>query len=141
FWIDGREGAYRTAVIGENDLVVGFVVHDAVQAAFFDLDLLDYGKRLQIEHGDGRIAAIGCKAVTRLGGDAGAVQARRVRNVPQYFARWAVDHHHVSSARNEHTAGGGFDGDVVRAAVAFDVELFYFELLRMPAGREDADCN
>jgi hypothetical protein len=42
----------------------------------------------------------------------------------------------VGGTGNEHAAGGGFDGDVVRAALAFDIELFNLERLRMPdAGR------
>ena len=94
-----------------------------------DLDLLDHRQRLQIEHRDGLVAAVRRKAVTGLGGDAGAVHARRVRNVAEHFARGAFDHHHVGGARNEHAARGGFDGDVVRAAVALDIELLDLERL------------
>ena len=37
------------AVIGEDDLVVGLVVHDAVEAGA-NLDRLDHGEGLQVEH-------------------------------------------------------------------------------------------
>ena len=123
-------------------LVVGLVVHDAVETGA-DHDPLDHGQRLQIEHRDGHVAAVGRKAVTGLGGDAGAVHARRVRNVAEHFARSAFDHHHVGGTRNEHVARGGFDGDVVRAAVPFDIELFNLERLRVPdAGRgKKAGCR
>ena len=105
-----------------------------------DLDLLDHRQRLQIEHRDGLVAAVRREAVAGLGGDAGAVHARRVRNVAEHFAGGAFDHHHVGGARHEHAARGGFDGDVVRAAVAFDIELFNLERLRVPdAGRGKAD--
>ena len=50
--IDRGESADRAAVIGQNDLVVGLIVHDAVETGA-DLDLLDHRQRLQIEHGDG----------------------------------------------------------------------------------------
>ena len=69
------------------------------------------------------------------------MHARRVRNVAEHLARGAVDHHHVGGARHEHAARGGFDGDVVGAAVAFDVELLDLERLRVPdAGRGEAGC-
>ena len=60
------------------------------------------------------------------------MHARRVRNVAEHLARGAFDHHHVGGARHEHAARGGFDGDVVRAAVALDIELFNLERLRVP---------
>ena len=80
-----------------------------------DLDLLDDRQRLQVEHRDGLVAAVRREAVTGLGGEAGAVHARRVRDVAEHLAGGAVDHHHVRAARHEHAAGGGFDGDVVGA--------------------------
>src|ERR1019366_10536022 len=97
---------------------------DAVET-LADLDLFDHRQRLQIEHGDRPIAAIGRKAVTSLGGDAGAMHARRVRNVTEHFAGGAFDHHHVGAARNEHATRGGFDGDIVGASVALDIVLFH----------------
>ena len=72
-----------------------------------DLDLLDHRQRLQIEHRDGLVAAVRREAVARLGGDAGAMHARRVRDVAEHFARGAVDDHHVGAARHEHAARGG----------------------------------
>ena len=77
-----------------------------------------------------------------LGGDAGAVHARRVWNVAEHFAGGAFDHHHVVGTRHEHAARGGFDGDIVGAAIAFDVELFDLErLCRRDAGRGKAGCR
>src|SRR5882757_1685011 len=64
----------RTAVIGQDDLVVGLVVHDAVEAGA-NLDLLEHGQCLQIEHRHGHVAAVGREAVTSLGGEPGAVHA------------------------------------------------------------------
>ena len=140
-WIERGEGADRAAVIRQDDLVVGLIVHDAVEAGA-DLDLPEHRQRLQIEHGDGLVAAVGGEAVTSLGSDAGAMHARRVRNVAKYFAYGAFDHHHVVGTGNEHAACGGFDGDVVRAALAFDVELFNLERLRVPdAGRGKDGCE
>src|SRR5262249_39844510 len=46
FGIDRGEGSYRTAVIGEDNLVIGLVIHDSVETAGFNLDLLDHGQRL-----------------------------------------------------------------------------------------------
>ena len=44
--------------------------------------------------------------------------------------------------RNEHASRGGFDGDVVRASVALDIELFNLERLRVPdVGRGKAACE
>ena len=92
----------------------------------------DDGQRLQVEHGDGLIAPVGREAVARLAGDACTVYTRRVRNVAEDRAGGAFDHHHVGATRHEHAAGGGLDGDVVGAAVAFDdeVEFFNSECLR-----------
>ena len=132
--IERGESADGAAVIGQNDLVVGLVVHDAVEA-LADLDLLDYRQRFQIEHGDGAIAAIRCKAVTSLGGDARAMHARRVGNVAEHFAGGAFHHHHVAGTRNEHAPRGGFGGHIVGASVALDVELLNLERLRVPGGR------
>src|ERR1700730_1891171 len=99
-------------------------------------------QRLQIEHRDGHVAAVGRKAVTGLGGDAGAMHAWRVRNVAEHFARSAFNHHHVGGTRNEHVTRGGFDGDVVRAAIPFDIEFFNLERLRVPdAGYGKAGCR
>src|ERR1700694_3382399 len=97
-------------------------------------------QRLQIEHRDGRVAAVGRKAVAGLGGDAGAVHAHGVRNVAEYFTGGAFDHHHVVGARNEHATGGGFDGDIIGASVPFNIEFFNLERLRVPEiGRGKAD--
>ena len=101
--IDRGQRADRAAVIRQDDLVVGLVVHDAVETGAH-LDLLEHGQRLQIEHGDGLVAAVRREAVTGLGGDAGAVHARRVRNVAEHFAGGAFDHHHVG-ARATRTRG------------------------------------
>jgi len=125
-------------VIREDDLVVGLVVHDAVET-WADLDLLEHVQRLQIEHGHVLIAAVGREAVTGLGGKSGAVHPWGVRNVAQHLAGRAIDHHHVRATRNEDAAGGRFDCDVIGAAVPFDVELFYFEGLRVDARRAQAD--
>ena len=139
--IDRGEGADRAAVIREDDLVVGLIVHDAVETGT-DLDLLDHRQRLQIEHRDGLVAAVGREAVTSLRGEAGAVHARRVRNVAEHFARSAFDYHHVGATRHEHAARRGFDGDVIRPSVAFDIELLDLERLRASdAGREQAHCG
>src|SRR6185295_19565146 len=129
--IDRRERACRPAVIGEDDLVVRFVVHDAVEPRA-DLDLLDYGQRLQVEHRDGLIAAVGREAVAGFGRDPGAVHAGCVRDVPEDFAGRAFDDHHVRRTGYEHASRGSLDGDVVRAALAFDVELLDLEGLRVP---------
>ena len=68
--------------------------------------------------------------------------ARRVRNIAEYLACGAFDHHHVVGTRNEHAARAGFGGDVVRAAIAFDIELFNLERLRVPdAGRGKSCCQ
>ena len=64
--------------------------------------------------------------------DAGAMYARRVRKVAEHFAARAIDDHHVSTTRHEHAPGRGFDGNVVRAALAFNVEFFNLERLRVP---------
>jgi hypothetical protein len=40
----------------------------------------------------------------------------------------------------EHAACGRFDGDVVRATVAFDIELFNLERLRVPDARRGNAC-
>ena len=62
--------------------------------------------------------------MTSLGGDAGPVHARRVRNVTEYLA------------------GGAFDGDIVRATVSLNIELFNLERLRVPGvGRGQHDCE
>src|ERR1022692_878845 len=107
-----------------------------------DLNLPEHRQRLQIEHGDGLVAAVRREAVTSLGSDAGAMHTRRVRNVAKHFACGAFDHHHVAGTGNEHAARGGFDGDVVRAALAFDVEFFNLERLRVPdAGRGKDGCE
>jgi hypothetical protein len=63
------------------------------------------------------------------------MHAWRVRNVAEHFARGTFDHHHVGGTRHEHAARGGFDGDVVRAAFAFDIELLDLERLRVPDAR------
>src|SRR5262245_16640478 len=41
-----RESSYRTAVIREDNFVVGLIIHDAVETAGFNLNLLDHGQRL-----------------------------------------------------------------------------------------------
>ena len=137
--IDRSQSADRAAVIRQDDLVIGLIVHDAVETGP-DLDLFDHRQRLQIEHGDSLVAAIRRKAVTSLGGEAGAMHARRVRNITEYFAGGAFDHHHVGAARNKHTACGGFDGDIIRASVSLDIKLLNLERLPVPdAGRGKAD--
>ena len=139
--IDRGERTDRAAVIREDDLVVGLVVHDAVETGA-DLDLLDHRQRLQIEHRHGLVAAVGREAVTSLRGETGAVHARSVRNVAEHFARGAFDHHHMGGPRHEHAARSRFDGYIVRAAVAFDIELFNLERLCVPdAGRGQAGCG
>ncbi len=66
--------------------------------------------------------------------------ARCVRNIADHFARRAGDYHHVRGTRHEHAARRGFDGDIVGAAFALDVELFNLEGLRTGhAGRGKAD--
>jgi hypothetical protein len=48
----------------------------------------------------------------------------------------------VVGTRNEHPACCRFDGNVVRAAVTFDVEFFDLELLRVPDnGHGNARCE
>src|SRR5258708_35526414 len=90
----------------------------------------------------GVAAAVRREAVTRLGSDAGAMHARRIRNVAEYFACGAFDHHHVVGTGNEHAARGGFDGNVIRAPIALDVELFNLERLRVPdAGPGKDGCE
>jgi len=86
--------------------------------------------------------------VTGFGGEAGAVHARRVLDIAQHFARGAVHHHHVVGTRNEDAARGCFDGNVVGAAVAFDIELFNLERLCVPDawraeddGGNEGDCD
>src|SRR5262249_12285775 len=50
--------------------------------------------------------------------------------------------HHVVGPRYEHAASGGFDGNIVGAAIAVDIELFNLERLRLPdAGRSKAGCE
>ena len=82
--IERGERADRSTVIGEDDLVVGLVEHDPIEARA-DLDLFHDLERLQIEHRDGLVAAVGREAMAGLGGQAGAVHARRVRNVAEHF--------------------------------------------------------
>ncbi len=118
-------------MIRENDLVVRLVVHDAVKPALLDLDLLDDRQRLQIEHRHHRIAAVGGEAVAGFRRDARAVHSGRFRDLADDFAGFAVNDHHVRPARDEDAAGGRFDGDVIGSAIAFDVELFDFEVLRV----------
>jgi len=95
--IDGRERPNRPAVIGEDDLVVGLVVHDAVQSRA-NLDLLDDGKRLQIEHRDRLVARVGREAMTGFGGDTGAVYTWRIRDVAEHAPGRALHHHDVTGA-------------------------------------------
>ena len=123
----------------QNNLVVGLIVHDAVEARP-DFDLFDHCERLQIKHRDRLIPAIGRKAMTKLADQSRAVYAGRIGNVTGHFAGRAFDHHHVRGPRNEYPAGGRFDGDVVRAAIAFDIELLDLKSLRVPCkGRRKAD--
>ena len=82
--IDHHERPDGTAVVGENDLVVRLVEHDAVEAAALDFDLLEDGQRLQIEHRDGAVATVRREAVARLGCDADAVDAWCVLEIRQY---------------------------------------------------------
>src|SRR5258708_36392016 len=80
--------------------------------------------------------------MTSLGSNAGAMNARGVRNVAKYFASGAIDHHHVRCTGDEHAPRGGFDGHIVGAALALDVELFNLERLCGPDfGRDQADCK
>ena len=97
--------------------------------------MLDHGQRLQIEHRDGLVAAVGREAVTGLGGDAGAVHAGSVRNVADHRARGAVHDHHVRGTRYEHAACRLFHGDVVGATFTLDVESLHLECLRVADGR------
>ena len=128
-------------MICKDDLVIWLIVHNAVEAGA-DLDLLDHSQRLQIEHSDRLVAAVRREAVTRLGGDAGAMHTRGVLDVAEYFACGAFDHHHVAGTRNKHPPCGGFDGDIIRASVALDVELFNLERLCEPdVGHGKADCK
>ena len=137
--IDGRQRANRPAVIREDDLVVGLVVHDAVEA-WPHLDLLDHLQRLQVEHRHRLIAAVGREAVAGLRRDPDAVHARGVRNVGQDLAGRSLDHHHVGAPRHEHAARGRVDGDVVGPSVAFDVEFLDLERLCVrDAGYEGAE--
>jgi hypothetical protein len=139
--IDGGESADGAAVVREDDLVIRLVVHDAVESRPH-FDLLNHGERLEVEHGDGLIAAVGGKAVTGFGGDARTVHAGCVRDVADHLAGGAIDDHHVGAARDEDASGGFFDGDVIRAALAFDVKFFNLERLRGKAGgEEDGKCD
>ena len=104
------------------------------------MDLLDLRQRLQIEHGDGFVAAVGGEAVTGFGGNARAVHAGGVGDVAQHFAGGAIDHHQVRAARNEHAASGGFDGDIVGAAVALDIVLLNLEGLRASHAGDGEDA-
>jgi len=61
-------------VIGEDDLVAGLVIHDAVETGT-DMDLPDDGQRFQIEHRDGFVSAVGREAVAESAHDPGAVDA------------------------------------------------------------------
>ena len=131
--VQRRDQADRPAVPRQNDQVVRLVVHDAVETVAH-MDLLNHRQRLQVEHGDGVVAAVRREAVTRLRGDPGAMHARRVGNISQYFAGSAFNHHHVGASRNEHAPRGGFDGDIVRASVTLDIELLSLERLRAPDG-------
>ena len=63
-------------------------------------------------------------------GDAGAMNPRGVGNVAEDLAGRPVDDHHVRRSRDEHAAGRGIDGDVIRSAFTFDVELLDLERLR-----------
>ena len=66
------------------------------------------GQRLQIEHGDGHVAAVGRKTVTGLGRDARAVHAGRVLDVAEHFAGGASTTIMWVAAGDEHAARGGF---------------------------------
>src|SRR5579872_3554351 len=87
------------------------------------------------------VAAVCREALPSFGGDSGAMHARRVRNVPEYFAGSAFDYHHVTGTRNEH-APRGFDSDIVGASIPLDIKLFNLECLRVPdVGRGNAACQ
>src|SRR5438309_388465 len=58
-------GADGTAVIREDDAVGEIVVHDAVEPAGGDLDLLDHRQGLEVEHRDRGVAGAGNEAVVR----------------------------------------------------------------------------
>ena len=133
--VEGDGGADGAAVIGEDDAVGEVVVHDAVEAAGGNLDLLDHRQGAQVEHRHGRIAGAGDEAVVRRRGERDTVVARRVGDVAEHFAGRAVDHHHVRAARDEDAPRPGLRGQVVRAAVAADVELRDRERLRVAGAR------
>src|ERR1035441_8254100 len=141
-WIERCESADRSAVVGEDDQVVGLIVHDAVEAALAHGDPLDLGQRLEIEHRDPFVAAVSCKAVARLGGNTGAVNTGCVRNIAQHFPGGAFDHHHMGAARHKNSSGGGFHGDVVRASIALNIKFLHLERLRTAhAGSGEDACK
>src|SRR6185369_938576 len=131
-WIDRGESTDRAAVVRQNDLIIGLIVHDAVQTALLDFDLLEYCQRLEVEHSDGGVASVGREAVTSLSGDAGPMHTRRVENVAEHPARGTIDHHHVVGPRDEYASGGGFDSYIVGSSVSLDIEFFNLERLRVP---------
>ena len=117
-------------MIGEDNPVGEVIVHDSVESAARHADLPDRGQRLEIEHRDGGIAAVGGEAVIRLRGQRDAVRSRRIRNVANHLPRAAVDHHDVGSARHEDTPGAGLGGQIVGAAITADAVSLDLEGLR-----------
>src|SRR5262245_15174494 len=86
FGIEGCECVNRPAVIGQNDKVVRLVIHDPIQTALTDWDLLDRSEGLEIEHRHRLVATIRRKAVSRFGGNAGAMNSWGIRNVAEDLA-------------------------------------------------------
>src|SRR5215469_5562269 len=79
--------------------------------------------------------------MTGFGGYASAMNARRLRNVTEYFSG-GINDHHVGAARDKYVPRRGFNSNVIRASVALDVEFLNLEILSLPkVGHNKADCE
>lgn len=69
--------------------------------------------------------------MTGLSDDSRAMDARCVGDVSENLSCRAVNDHHVIAARHEHAAGRRFNRDIIRPAIALDIELLDLEILRL----------
>jgi hypothetical protein len=99
----------------------GAVVQDRVRV-LTGLDLADPAQGLEVEDRRARAATVADEAAAKVAGDRDAVHARRVRDVADHRPGIGVDHHHVRAVRNEQTARGRVEGEIVPAAVAAELD-------------------
>ena len=124
-------------MIRQNDSIGIIVVHDAVESAREDFDLLYDANCLEIEHRHGGIAAVCDKAVIRFRGECDAMRAGSIGNVADNFSGGSIHYHSVRSSRNEHSASPGLGSQVVGATITPDVVLLNLEGLCVANSR----CN